>query len=614
MYRKLYFSAARSLKLKVNSTWTHISISREAILRAKSVRWSQCKLASSAGNNDKSVVVRDLFEQVTDKNKQTYLDMVKIFESRGIHRRGHVEFIYSAMKHMEEFGVEKELEVYKALIDVLPKGRFIPTNIFQAEFMHYPKQQQCVIDVLEKMENNGVIPDLEMEDILVNIFGRKGHPVRKYWRMMYWMPKFKNISPWPLPRPVPQDSQLLARLALTRMSSVDLQTNIRARRLAGRHVGGERPKSLTEETTGRSPTQRTRLRGGGVPGVAERSSDVSSLRDPFSEEGAGECVPPTVHEQDDGTILAMCATGTSSRDSLLSWVRLLERDGNPALGHVPVLFKLQSPLGELATLEEDQTRIQAPGCESPIERREDPKVTEFCLVCVKHSPPCVDPTAKHFSSSRIALRDAVFGTSVSANTPNTLAPFSLSSDTTVRLPTPVGASRAARDRNTAAAGESGSWATQLCPFSPHAPTRESSGKHPRKGTRASSARELPPPLEKILVHSCKRRYVGHTKPLMFSRIPRMGIPVLRQKVISFLTSSMATFWGVVTITAPSQFNSLKHDTIITPTCNTAERLVADLPFFLGPRQTTPSFLSLSKNPIDMTASLCSLSANTGTHL
>nr|CAD7205377.1 unnamed protein product [Timema douglasi] len=198
----------------------------DAILRAKSVRWSQCKLASSAGNNDKSVVVRDLFEQVTDKNKQTYLDMVKIFESRGIHRRGHVEFIYSAMRHMEEFGVEKELEVYKALIDVLPKGRFIPTNIFQAEFMHYPKQQQCVIDVLEKMENNGVIPDLEMEDILVNIFGRKGHPVRKYWRMMYWMPKFKNISPWPLPRPVPQDSQLLARLALSRMSSVDLQTSV----------------------------------------------------------------------------------------------------------------------------------------------------------------------------------------------------------------------------------------------------------------------------------------------------------------------------------------------------------------------------------------------------
>nr|CAD7578321.1 unnamed protein product [Timema californicum] len=466
----------------------------DAILRAKSVRWSQCKLASSAGNNDRSVVVRDLFEQVTDKNKQTYLDMVKIFESRGIHRRGHVEFIYSAMRHMEEFGVEKELQVYKALIDVLPKGRFIPTNIFQAEFMHYPKQQQY---------------------ILVNIFGRKGHPVRKYWRMMYWMPKFKNISPWPLPRPIPQDSQLLARLALSRMSSVDLQTSVCT------YQTSAHADSLDDTwvVSAQSPLQRKLLDAHphNVPVYVEGAFLVWLREAP---EGAGEYVPPTVHEQDDGTILAMCATGTSSRDSLLSWVRLLERDGNPALGHLPVLFKLRSPLGELATLEEDQTRIQAPG------------------FCETQSTLC-----DHSSSIRIALRDVVFGTSVSANTTNTLAPFILSSEhnsvglwwetardrlivcvdvaviemleyvqscfedvtITVGLPTPVVASRAARDRNTAAAGESGSSATQLCPFSPHAPTRESSGKHPRKGTPDSSARELPPPLEKILVHSCKQQ-------------------------------------------------------------------------------------------------------------
>ena len=33
---------------------------------------------------------------------------------------------------------------------------------------------------------------------------------------------------------------------------------------------------------------------------------------------------PSVHEQEDGTILAVCATGSSSRDSLLSWIRRLE--------------------------------------------------------------------------------------------------------------------------------------------------------------------------------------------------------------------------------------------------------------------------------------------------
>lgn len=108
-------------------------------------------------NQSKALITRGVFENIANKNKQSYLDMVHIFEGRDIHRRGHVEFIYAAMRNMEEFGVNKDLEVYKALIDVLPKGKFIPTNIFQAEFMHYPKQQQCAIDLLEQMEDNGII-------------------------------------------------------------------------------------------------------------------------------------------------------------------------------------------------------------------------------------------------------------------------------------------------------------------------------------------------------------------------------------------------------------------------------------------------------------------------
>lgn len=48
-----------------------------------------------------------------------------------------------------------ERQVYKKLLDLMPKGKMIPTNIFQQEFMHYPRQQQCAIDCLEQMEVNG---------------------------------------------------------------------------------------------------------------------------------------------------------------------------------------------------------------------------------------------------------------------------------------------------------------------------------------------------------------------------------------------------------------------------------------------------------------------------
>ncbi len=104
---------------------------------------------------EKQLTVRTSFDTIPNKNKDSYLAMVDIFLDRDVHRRNHVEFIYAALKSMESFGVHRDIEVYKALMNVMPKGKFIPTNIFQSEFMHYPKQQQCIIDLLEQMEDYG---------------------------------------------------------------------------------------------------------------------------------------------------------------------------------------------------------------------------------------------------------------------------------------------------------------------------------------------------------------------------------------------------------------------------------------------------------------------------
>lgn len=72
----------------------------------------------------------------------------------------------------------------------------------------------------------GVIPDKETQEILLNVFGHRGIPLRKYWRMMYFMPKFKRLSPWPLPVDVPDDVLELAKLAIERICSVDLQSEV----------------------------------------------------------------------------------------------------------------------------------------------------------------------------------------------------------------------------------------------------------------------------------------------------------------------------------------------------------------------------------------------------
>ena len=99
-------------------------------------------------------------------------------------------------------------------MEVFPKGKMIPENRLQADFFHYPKQQQCATSLLQKMEKNKVIPDEEMGDIILNVFGKYATPYKRYCRMMYWLPKFKNLCPWPLPEEMPQDGLELGKLAV----------------------------------------------------------------------------------------------------------------------------------------------------------------------------------------------------------------------------------------------------------------------------------------------------------------------------------------------------------------------------------------------------------------
>ena len=63
-------------------------------------------------------------------------------------------------------------------------------------------------------------------------------------------------------------------------------------------------------------------------------------------------VPPSIHEQADGTVLGMCITGTSSKDSLTTWIRLLEKT-NPKLPQIPVIFRLRTPEHELAVVNDE---------------------------------------------------------------------------------------------------------------------------------------------------------------------------------------------------------------------------------------------------------------------
>lgn len=58
-----------------------------------------------------------------------------------------------------------------------------------------------------------------------------------------------------------------------------------------------------------------------------------------------------LHKTSDGVILSMAATGTSSRDSVLSWVRLLETT-NPKMKTLQTIFKMKAPTTQVETINE----------------------------------------------------------------------------------------------------------------------------------------------------------------------------------------------------------------------------------------------------------------------
>lgn len=314
-------------------------------------------------------VIKYMFENTQNKKKETFLDIIRTYEQEK-NRRGQVEFIKLALKYMEIYGLHRDLEAYKAILNVLPKGPYIATNYYTAAFKFYPKHQDVATELLEKMEDNRVIPDKEVETILLNIFGKHADPLKKVWRMLYWMPKFKNVTPWPVPKPIPTDPKVLARLAIQKISSVELTTVISEFETKDLEESYEdtwiisaisriQQDLLLDHSKSRKNIP-IYVEGPFKVWVADQSVDYFILRaDPIKRTCKYEdiddvrnikipfwktreiAVEPTVHDQDDGVYFAVCATGTSNKDSAVSWIRFLQKD-NPILEKIPILIKLSS--------------------------------------------------------------------------------------------------------------------------------------------------------------------------------------------------------------------------------------------------------------------------------
>ncbi|XP_060887204.1 evolutionarily conserved signaling intermediate in Toll pathway, mitochondrial [Labrus mixtus] len=362
---------------------------------------------------NRSLVTQDgLFEQISQdgKSKATFNKVVEVFMKRDARRRGHVEFIYAALAKMQEFGVERDLAVYNKLLDVFPKEVFVPRNYIQRMFNHYPRQQECGVQVLEQMENYGILPNVETKVLLVQIFGEKSHPVRKYQRLMYWFPKFKNLNPFPVPQQLPEDPVDLARLSLTRIAN-DRDAEVTIYQLpctdvteSGEevtlpHVVGTQSPDQVELLSKHNPSRPVFVEGPfplwlrkkcvyyyilradptpaeekvEEPYDPERCLDYPLQLDLELDRDFGDEESFDVEDLDEGPVFGMCMTGRGDQSTLNVWISGLQQN-NPILGRVPTLFRLEAGPKELQGAEDTESEHERTA--NPETPREEGEVTE----------------------------------------------------------------------------------------------------------------------------------------------------------------------------------------------------------------------------------------------
>lgn len=343
----------------------------------------------------------DLFELVASESrtKATFNKVVDVFVKRDVRRRGHVEFIYAALKKMPEFGVHQDLAVYNKLLDVFPKEVFVPRNFIQRMFNHYPRQQECGVQLLEQMESYGIMPNVETKVLLVQIFGEKSHPMRKYQRIMYWFPKFKHLNPFPVPQQLPQDPVDLARFSLRRIAN-DLDAQVTVYQLPSTdvtesgetttlpHVVGIQSPHQMELLAQHNPSRPVVvegpfplwlrktcvnyyvLRADPVPSEQkeeepydpERCLDYPLQLDLDLARDLGDDESFDVEDLDEGPVFAMCMTGSGDQAVLNQWISGLQQN-NPILGRVPALFRLEAPPRQLQQTTNTES-AQQPGPEA----------------------------------------------------------------------------------------------------------------------------------------------------------------------------------------------------------------------------------------------------------
>lgn len=344
-----------------------------------SARLSNEKIKQDVSSHIKDLVTQTKAREIFEKEFPSHYQ-----DGKFVSRMSYVEFIDEALAKMKQLGLERDKDAYKELLRVFPVGKYGPLDRDDSGLFH-ASQQLAAVRVLHQMNINGIRPDKEFERIIIATFSNRSDAWFKIARMNYWSMKGRNLDPHPLPDELPKKPHQIAKVAIARMiddpkavltvtntsrvpTSIDKtwvvfsQSPIQAQILDSidekstlfieeggfayvdkNYISYHYLKYYVDEATRKKKDDKP------APDFNWNTTKVKFYGKPIQE--MYEALRDK-HYTDGSYILAIAATGTSSQDSLLSWLKVLQQR-NPKLSKLNVVFSQSRSTHEIVEFNQD---------------------------------------------------------------------------------------------------------------------------------------------------------------------------------------------------------------------------------------------------------------------
>jgi len=268
-------------------------------------------------------------------------------------RQGHIDFIATGLKFIEAYNLKKKPEAYEALIDCFPRGKFTPKTMFHTLMQEHP-QMYLALDVLNKMQENGIIPSQHMMDLCTEIFGRKSFTVDQIARIWFWFDELYDLNPYKLPKELYLDHLDILKAAIERILSINDYARQSEPKITMKVLDISPPVQTEKMITynryvisGFTESHRTYIKDPGCRTIFIEGPLLTWV-DKFPEQyfimksGQGE-VKATVEnelspdEEREGAIVGICFATKPYKETLMTWLEYMEEE-NPALRSMSIVF------------------------------------------------------------------------------------------------------------------------------------------------------------------------------------------------------------------------------------------------------------------------------------